>query len=139
MTDEIIEFYKNVRYIDERLAIYEDDKGNYVHNTPATLLVNGQYHEMTEDELEKAIFNQLVPKDMIFKDTDKKTIVKKSEITHNDKDKYTLVDKIVKAKQVWILSNGVGIKQAYNDKESARKVRDEINSKIYEVCKIEIK
>lgn len=139
MTENLIDFYKNVRYIDERLAIYEDDKGNYVHNTPATLLVNVQYHEMTKDELEKAVFNQLVPKDMIFKDTDKKTIVPKNEITHNDKDKYTLVDKIVKAKQVWIMSNSLGVKMAFNSKEEAEKVRDEINSKIYEVYKIEVK
>lgn len=139
MTENLIDFYKNVRYIDERLAIYEDDKGNYVHNTPATLLVNVQYHEMTKDELEKAIFNQLVPKDMIFKEVDKKTIVPKNEITGKDEDKYTLVDKIVKAKQVWIMSNSLGVKMAFNSKEEAEKVRDEINSKIYEVYKIEVK
>ena len=139
MTENLIDFYKNVRYIDERLAIYEDDKGNYVHNTPATLLVNVQYHEMTKEELEKAVFNQLVPKDMIFKEVDKKTIVPKNEITGKDKDKYTLVDKIVKAKQVWIMSNSLGVKMAFNSKEEAKKVRDEINSKIYEVYKIEVK
>ena len=139
MTTDLEEYYNHITYVDERVAIYEDDKGNYFNIPPSSLLIAVQYYEMTKDELEKAVFNQLVPKDMIFKDTDKKTIVPKNEITHNDKDKYTLVDKIVKAKQVWIISNGAGIRQAYNDKESALAKAKEINKKIFEVYKIEVK
>ena len=43
-----------------------------------------------------------------------------------------------KAKEVWFVSNGLGIRKACNSKDEALKIAKEINKKIYEVCKIDI-
>lgn len=138
MIKDLEEYYKHIKYINDRVAEYEDEEGNYFQVTPSNLLVAVQYQALNKQEYEQAVFQQLVPKDIICKEVDIDKIVPKNEVTHNDKDKFTLTTIKQKAKQVWFVINSVGIKKAYNDKEEALKVAKEINKKIFEVCNIEI-
>lgn len=136
MIKDLEEYYKHIKYINDRVAEYEDEEGNYFQVTPSNLLVAVQYQALNKQEYEQAVFQQLVPKDIICKEVDIDKIVPKNEVTHNDKDKFTLTTIKQKAKQVWFVMNSVGIKKAYNDKEEALKVAKEINKKIFEVCDI---
>lgn len=138
MIKDLEEYYKHIKYINDRVAEYEDEEGNYFQVTPSNLLVAVQYQALNKQEYEQAVFQQLVPKDIICKEIDIDKIIPKNEVTHNDKDKFTLTTIKQKAKQVWFVMNSVGIKKAYNDKEEALKVAKEINKKIFEVCDIEI-
>lgn len=138
MTKDLEEYYKHIKYINDKVAEYEDEEGNYFQVTPSNLLVAVQYQALNKQEYEQAVFQQLVPKDIICKEIDIDKIIPKNEVTHNDKDKFTLTTIKQKAKQVWFVMNSVGIKKAYNDKEEALKVAKEINKKIFEVSGIEI-
>lgn len=138
MIKDLEEYYKHIKYINDRVAEYEDEEGNYFQVTPSNLLVAVQYQALNKQEYEQAVFQQLVPKDIICKEIDTDKIIPKNEVTHNDKDKFTLTTIKQKAKQVWFVMNSVGIKKAYNDKEEALKVAKEINKKIFEVCDIKV-
>lgn len=138
MIKDLEEYYKHIKYINDRVAEYEDEEGNYFQVTPSNLLVAVQYQALNKQEYEQAVFQQLVPKDIICKEVDIDKIIPKNEVTHNDKDKFTLTTIKQKAKQVWFVMNSVGIKKAYNDKEEALKVAKEINKKIFEVCDIKV-
>lgn len=137
MIKDLEEYYKHIKYINDRVAEYEDEEGNYFQVTPSNLLVAVQYQALNKQEYEQAVFQQLVPKDIICKEVEIDKIIPKNEVTHNDKDKFTLTTIKQKAKQVWFVMNSVGIKKAYNDKEEALKVAKEINKKIFEISGIE--
>lgn len=138
MTTDLEEYYKNITYINKDLATYEDSEGNYFNVNPGSLLVGVQYNKLSQKKYEQAVFNQIVPKDLICKVVDVEEIVPKSEITKNPKDQNTLVPKMVKGREFWLVTNGLGMKKAYADKESAMKLGKEINKKIFEVCGVEI-
>lgn len=138
MTKDLDEYYKNIKYINDRLAEYEDEEGNLFAVTPSNLLVAVQYQALNKQEYEQAVFNQIVPKDIICNEIEIDKIVPKNEVTKNPKDQYTLTTIKQKAKEVWLVSNGLGIRKAFNNKDEALKAAKEINNKIYEVCKIDI-
>lgn len=138
MIKDLEEYYKHIRYINDKVAEFEDEEGNYFQITPSNLLVAVQYQALNKQEYEQAVFQQLIPKDIICKEVEIDKIIPKNEVTHNDKDKFTLTTIKQKAKQVWFVMNSVGIKKAYNDKEEALKVAKEINKKIFEVCDIKV-
>lgn len=137
MIKDLEEYYKHIKYINDKVAEYEDEEGNYFQVTPSNLLVAVQYQALNKQEYEQAVFQQLVPKDIICKEVEIDKIIPKNEVTHNDKDKFTLTTIKQKAKQVWFVMNSVGIKKAYNDKDEALKVAKEINKKIFEISGIE--
>lgn len=136
MTTDLEEYYSHITYINDRLAEYEDEEGNLFAVTPSNLLVAVQYQTLNKQEYEQAVFQQLIPKDIICKVIEIDKTVPKNEITHNDKDKFTLTTIKQKARQVWFVSNGLGIRKAFNNKEEALEVAREINKKIYEICKV---
>ena len=138
MTTDLVEYYKNITYINKDVAVYEDNEGNYFNVSPVSLFVGVQYNKLNSKQYEQAVFNQIVPKDMICRDVDIIEVVPKSEITKNTKDQFTLVDKKVKGKEFWLVQNSMGMKKVYSDKESAMKQAKEINKKIFEVCGVEI-
>lgn len=137
MTQDLDEYYSNIRYINEGLAEYEDKEGNLFNLSPSNLLIAVQYKTFNKQEYEQAVFKQIIPKDIICNETEIDKVVPKSEITHKDSDKFTLTTIKQKVKEVWIISNGVGIHKAYTTKEEAINKAKEINRKIFEVCKID--
>ena len=138
MIKDLAEYYKNIKYINDRLAIYEDSEGNLIPLKPSDLLVAVQYITLNKQEYEKAVFEQLVPKDIICNEIEVDKIVPKNEVTKNPKDQFTLTTIKQKAKEVWLVIGSMGLKKAYNNKEEALKVAKDINEKIFEVCKIDI-
>lgn len=138
MTQDLDEYYSHIRYINEGLAEYEDEEGNLFNLSPSNLLVAVQYKTFNKQEYEQAVFKQIIPKDIICNEVEIDKIIPKYEITKKPEDQYTLTTIKQKAKEVWLLSNGVGIHKAYTTKEEALKKAKEINKKIFEVCKIDI-
>ena len=138
MTKDIEEYYNNIKYINDRIAFYRDDEGNMIPLRPSDLLVAVQYVTLNKQDYERAVFEQLIPKDIICNEIEIDKIVPKSDITKNPKDQTTLTTIKQKAKEVWIVIGGMGLKKAYNTKEQANEVADRINQKILEVCKIDI-
>lgn len=138
MTKDLDIYYENISYINDKLAIYEDEEGNLIPLTPSNLLVAVQYQALNKQEYEQAVFQQLVPKDIICNEVEIDKLVPKNEITKNEKDKYTITTIKQKARQVWFVSNSLGIRKAYNNKDEALSKAKEINKKIFEVCNVNI-
>ena len=138
MITDLDEYYKKIKYINKDVAVYEDDEGNYFNLSPANLLASCLYQELDNEQLKQAIFNQNIPKDMIFNKKKSTKVVVKSDITHKPKDNNILVDKEIEVNQIWAVSNGVGIKKVYNTQSEAVEKAKEINIKIFEVLGIEI-
>ena len=136
MTKDLEQYYKNITYVNDKLAEYEDKEGNLIPLTPSNLLVAVQYQALNKQEYEQAVFQQLIPKDFEAEETEIDKIVPKNEVTKKDSDKFTLTTIKQKAKEVWFVSNSLGIRKAYNDKDEAIKKAKEINHKIYGVCGI---
>ena len=138
MTKDLDIYYENISYINDKLAIYEDEEGNLIPLTPSNLLVAVQYQALNKQEYEQAVFQQLIPKDIICNEVEIDKLVPKNEITKNEKDKYTITTIKQKARQVWFVSNSLGIRKAYNNKDEALNKAKEINKKIYEVCNVSV-
>ena len=138
MTKDLEKYYSHIKYINDRLAEYEDEEGNLIPLTPSGLLVAVQYQTLNKQEYEQAVFNQLIPKEFICNEIEIDKIIPKNEVTKNPKDQFTLTTIKQKAQEVWFVSNGLGIRKACNSKDEALKIAKEINNKIYEVCKIDI-
>ena len=136
MTKDLEEYYKNITYVNDKLAEYEDEEGNLIPLTPSNLLVAVQYQTLNKQEYEQAVFNQLIPKDFICNEIEIDKPVPKNEITKKDSDKFVITTIKQKAKEVWFVSNGIGIRKSYNSKEEAIQKAKEINKKIYGVCGI---
>ena len=56
----------------------------------------------------------------------------KSEVTKDKKDFYTIIEKQVKATQIYNVTNQIGIHTTFEDKEEAFKLFEEINNKVSE-------
>ena len=134
----IVEYYKNITYINDKIAEYNDNEGNYFPITPSDLVVVSQRNEMNDKQFEQAKFNQLVPKDFEGNDIEITTLIPKSEETGDEKDQFTLIEKKEKGKEFWLVQNRLNIRQAFDNKEDALKLAKEINKKIFEVSGIEI-
>lgn len=138
MTNDLIEYYNNITYKNKEVAEYNDNEGNYFVITPSNLIVAVQRSEMDLKQFEQAKFNQIVPKDFECNNIEITKLVSKSEITKDEKDQFTLVEKKEKGKEFWIVQNGLQIRKAFDNKEDALKLAKEINKKIFEVSGIEI-
>lgn len=140
MNNELDDYYEKIEYVNKDVAVYTDEeKGNYFNISPVSLLANCLSQELEDDQLKTAIFNQNIPKNMIFKKKKTTKPVVKSDITKNPKDDNTIVDKEIEVNQIWIVSNGAGVKKVYADKDEAMTKAIEINKKIFEVLGFEVK
>ena len=138
--NELDDYYEKIEYINKDVAVYTDEeKGNYFNISPVSLLANCLSQELEDEQLKTAVFNQSIPKNMIFKKKKTTKPVVKSDITKNPKDDNTIVDKEIEVNQIWIVSNGAGVKKVYADKDEAMNKAIEINKKIFEVLGFEIK
>jgi hypothetical protein len=136
MTKDLSKFYDEyVSIIDENLTEYRDDEGNYSLLPTSALLVAVDYNELNKQQYSIAVFNQDIPKNFETKIEKSKKVVSKYELTHNEKDKYTLVEKEEDVHKVWFVINQLKLKKAFNKKEEALEYAEEINKKILNVIR----
>lgn len=128
-------FNENVTIKDKDISIYEDKEGNYAILPTANLLCGVQYNELTEEQLNVAKFEGKIPKDIKLKTKEVKKLVKKSDITGNEKDKYTLVEGDKEQRYiVWFVIDGMKNLTAFNNKEEAIAKAKERNDIVLGMC-----
>ena len=130
MKKDLEEFNKNVMMKNKDLSVYEDRKGFYYVIGTAQLLCSVEYLELEEPQLKQLRFNQEIDKLDYHKITVKKTKVK-SDITHKEKDKDTLIDADVEVSQVWVVKNQLKISKSFTEKAEALQFAKEVNSKVF--------
>lgn len=128
-------FNENVTIKDKDISIYEDKEGNYAILPTANLLCGVQYNELTEEQLNIAKFEGKIPKDIKLKTKEVKKLVKKSDLTGNEKDKYTLVEGDKEQRYiVWFVIDGMKNLTAFNNKEEAIAKAKERNDIVLGMC-----
>ena len=131
MEKDLYKFYENIEVINKDLSKYKDDKGNvFVLNT-VNLLLRADKLELTKEEYQVAKFQQKV-EDLDYSIKNIKRPVPKNEITGKDEDKYIIAEKEVAVREIWNVSNMLGIIKSFTNKEDAIKCVEENNNKILE-------
>ena len=106
---------------------YDEEKGIKYLLPTSYVWARVDYFELTNDELKKAIFEEQVDKidDLNYIESIRRQ--SKYEITKREEDRWTITEAKVKVNQLWVVSNGMKIKNTFNNKEEAIKFLDEIN------------
>lgn len=143
MQDNLIEFMNKVEIINKDLAIYKDsEKGiEFVLNT-VNLLARVDYLELSIEkdnrtktsEYEVAKFKKQV-EDLEYTEVEKMDVRIKSEITGKKEDATTIIENPVKAYAIWNVSNGLGAKKSFTNKEEAMEYVEKNNKVILEKLK----
>lgn len=127
MQDNIIEFNKKVSIINKDYAMYKDEeKGVMFPLNTVNLLARVDYLELSKEEYEKAKFEMKID-NLEYNIIETTRPVPKNTITKKDSDKYTIVDSKVKVRQVWNVSNALGIKKSFTNKEEAMQLAESLN------------
>lgn len=110
-------FNKYVTIQDKDISIYEDEEGNYAVLPTANLLCGVQYNELTQEQLNVAIFEKKIPKDMKLKTIEKPKIISKKEKTGKEEDKNILIESDEKETRykVWFIIDGMKNLTAFNN------------------------
>lgn len=131
LTENLTEYMKHITITNKDVSEYVNEENGTRYIVPTgQLLGKLDYLELTEKELEQAKYKLLVDKHINYKTTMSTRPVLKSDITGKDKDKNTIIDSTVKVYQVWNVSNGLSIKQSFDNKEDAIKLYEEIKEKV---------
>lgn len=136
MEKDLIKFYDNISKINKDLAEYEDEKGNSYIIPMGQLICNCSYNELDKNEFTIALYNKLVDKDLNYEEAKIKRAVSKEEVTKDVKDKYTLTEKEVIVKKVWIVQNGLKISKSFTNKEEALELLHKINKDMLESAEV---
>lgn len=135
MIENLTEYMGKVKIIDKNISEYEDtEKGvKYILPTPH-LLARVDYLELTDTEFNKAKFEQKV--DNLEYKTDMVDRPKpKYEVTKKEEDRYTIINSKVKVHKIWNVSNGLGYKQSFDNKDQALELCNSINKEVLEALK----
>lgn len=134
--ERLEEFSKHVEIINDKYAEYVNrEKGlRYVLNTPS-LLCRVDKLTLDTNELAVAKFKQQIEnKDYELVDITK--LVPKSEVTKDDKDKFTLVDKKTKGVILYNVTNQIGIHNTYTSQNQAFELCESLNKETFgALCK----
>lgn len=136
MERDLIKFNKNITKVTKEIAKYEDEKGNYMLIPTGQLLCNVEYMELDEISYKKALFEMIIDKDVEYNKITITKPVDKYTKTKNEKDKGTIIDAEVEVSQVWVVKNGLGLTKAFNVKEEALKLVEELNNKYLEMAEL---
>lgn len=129
MEKDLCKFIDYVDIKNKDFSTYEDDKGNLFTFNTINLLARVDKLELTKEEYQVAKFGQKI-NDLEYNIKNIKKAVPKNEITGKDEDKFTLVDKEVAVREIWNVSNALGIFKSFTNKEEAIQFAKEINQKI---------
>lgn len=131
LTENLTDYMQKVTITNKDVSEYVNEENGTRYIIPTGhLLAKVDYLELTEKELEQAKFKLLIDKNIDYKTALTTRPVLKSELTGKEKDNNTIVDSTVKVYQVWNVSNGLNIKQSFDNKEDAVKLYEDIKEKV---------
>lgn len=129
MERDLYKFYENVEILNKDFSIYEDEKGNYFTFNTINGLLRVDKLELTKEEYQVARFQQKVD-DLEYNIVNIKKPIPKNEITGKDEDKYTIAEKEVAVREIWNISNAIGITKSFTNKEEALETAKAYNKTI---------
>jgi hypothetical protein len=129
ISNDLVEFMKYIKK-DGEGYIYSDEYGNRIPMQKFDLIPSVVYQKCKEEEYKQLLFKGMIKADDKFNEIEDKTQVTKDTITGKEEDKNTIVDKTIKVKEMWLVSNKMRISKIFNNKQEALELYDEINEVI---------
>lgn len=126
ISNDLKEFMANVQKQGDNY-LYSDEYGNRLPLSKMDLEPSVVYQKCKDEEYKQLLFKGMIKADDKFNEIDDKTQVTKDTITGKEEDKTTIVDKDIKVKEMWLVSNKMRISKIFNNKEEALELYDEIN------------
>ena len=128
VNEKLTEYMNKVCIKNKDISEYVDEEKGVMYIIPTgQLFPNLQYLELTEDELRNQKFEMLVDKTLKYNTIKKVRPVLNKKKKDSDPD---IVDKEVDVYQIWSITNGLNIKQSFNDKEEAINTYKAIRDKV---------
>lgn len=121
---DLIKFNKNIQFLKNEIARYEDVEGNIKILSIGMLFCQVEHLKVTQEAKKVMVFNREVNKNMKF-EKEFITIPKKDE-----KNPLVLRDVQIEVEKMWKVRNGLGFFTVCNNKEEAKKIAEEMNKKI---------
>jgi hypothetical protein len=125
ISNDLVEFMKYIKK-DGEGYIYSDEYGNRIPMQKFDLIPSVVYQKCKEEEYKQLLFKGMIKADDKFNEIEDKTQVTKDTITGKEEDKNTIVDKTIKVKEMWLVSNKMRISKIFNNKQEALELYDEI-------------
>lgn len=128
---DLIKFNENLKYINNELVKYEDEKGNLKLLNIGALMCQVQFLRVTETGKKMMLFNKEVSKDMKF-NKEFAMIPQKDE-----KNPLKVKEVETQVELMWKVQNNLGFSTIFNNKEEALKYAEDINKSVLERLGIE--
>ena len=131
MQNNLNDFMKNTVILNDKYSVYSDEeKGVMFYLNTIQLLTRVDYLELSKEEFVKAKFEMKIDKDLEYNIINVKRPVPKNVITKKDEDKYTIVESEVAVRQVWNVTNALGFKKSFTNKDEALEFAEDINQEV---------
>lgn len=130
METKLDNFMNNITLINKDISKYEDkEKGVLYYLNTIQLIVKVEKLELSAEEYKIKKFEKTID-DLDYDIVEIDRPVPKYSITKKEEDKYVITNSKVKVREIWNVSNAIGIKMSFNNKDDALKYSEEINNQI---------
>ena len=130
METDLIKFMDHIELINKDISLYEDDeKGVLFYCNTIQLLAKVECLELSKEEYQVKKFDGSID-DLDYNIVEINRPTSKYLLTKKDEDKYTIVDNKVAVRQVYNVSNAIGIHKSFVNKDDALNYAKEINEEI---------
>lgn len=130
METNLTKFMDHITLINKDISKYENnEKGVVFYCNTVQLLTKVENLELSKEEYQVKKFEQAID-DLEYNIEEVERPQSKYAITKKEEDRYTIVNSKVKVRQVYNVSNAIGIHKSFINKDEALAYADEINKKV---------
>lgn len=130
METNLTKFMDHITLINKDISKYEDnEKGVVFYCNTVQLLTKVENLELSKEEYQVKKFEQAID-DLEYNIEEVERPQSKYAITKKEEDRYTIVNSKVKVRQVYNVSNAIGIHKSFINKDEALAYAEEINKKV---------
>lgn len=130
METNLNNFMEHITTINKDISVYNDeDKGVLFYVNTIQLLTKVDYLELSSEEYKKAKFEKKI-EDLEYNISEVERPQSKYARTKKQEDMYIIENAKVKVRQIWNVSNPIGIYKSFTNKEEAMKLAESINKEI---------
>lgn len=130
METNLNNFMKHITTVNKDISVYNDeDRGVLFYVNTIQLLTKVDYLELSSEEYKKAKFEKKI-EDLEYNITEVERPQSKYARTKKQEDMYIIENAKVKVRQIWNVSNPIGIYKSFTNKEEAMQLAESINKEI---------
>lgn len=134
MEKDLINFNKNIEFLNKEYVEYKDEKGNVGIFPILSMICSCSYLELDKIEYDKMKFEMQIT-DEDYNIINVKRPSSKFARTKKEEDRFIIEEKEVAVRQVWLVKNNAGAFKCFTNKKEAIETTTLINAGIMEKMK----